>query len=155
MVNGHLCEYTKDGTMHVYYKTKYSNPLRVGHPGMTYDKEKWEVHDYKLLRVEFCCKQMAENFGHPIPTMGRFNRTCPIDFGELHDFDYTLNHSNRVTVCDVSVYPGNVVYDTISIDFCPFCGGKITCTEEEKVKMATESRLENVIKHTTKEVPFE
>lgn len=118
-------------------------------------RDEWAVHEYELLRVEFCCETMAEAFGHPIPTMGRFNRTCPVDFGEMHDPEFVLNRSNRVTIIDVSTYPGSTVYDAVPIDFCPFCGGKIECIEQEKVKLKSEPYQETVTKFKSKEVPFD
>lgn len=155
MVNGHLCKYTKNGTMQVYYKTIYGNPFDYKSPGLKLIKDKWNVHQYKLLHIEFCCKTMAEAFGHPIPTMDRYGRTCPIDFGEMHDPEYILNKSNHVTICDISTYPENTVYNFVPITYCPFCGGKIKCIEEEKVKQIGEPYQETITKYKSVEVPFD
>jgi len=84
----------------------------------------WEV---KLLNVDFCCKKMEEAFYDHY-----------VGFGE---YDSTLNKEATINIFHSDHFPEGCSTDSLSIEYCPFCGAKIECIEQEKAELKKKIKI--------------
>lgn len=72
---------------------------------------------FKPSQINWCCEAMYEVYTNKMV----------IKFGEM---DGLLNTNTDVNIYECSCWGGEMFYDPYKINFCPFCGAKITVTED-------------------------